>query len=342
MRWYRGLLKYRKKFSMSQNRCTRTKVTTLLLRITFLVLSLIILIKMVDFKLVFHHVRDISLLVLGILVSLAILQTWLLGIRWQLVNPDVSGQLTGVQYFRLMMMTKPFNLIMPGALGGDFVKTVLTLKAVDNNRVNNVIAIVVDRFIGLSSIIIMGSIAMFFMSDIRDKGPFYGVFAILAAGFAVILVVAGNQWVLRLLESFFSRLGALGKQVIHFLETWINVLSFFRLNYHRLLLALLLCLPIHGLSFITTYLLAINLGITVSFFDICLILAIVWVITSIPITISGVGVRELSLIYFLSLYGVEAEPATALSISLYIVSIALGFIGLLFYFRFYSALNVRS
>lgn len=323
-----------KKDAMPQNGGSRVKGATVWLRIIILLLSLIILTKIVSFNLAFQHVRDIPLLVLGILVTLAILQTWLLGIRWQLVNPDVSGQLTGGQYFRLLMMTKPFNLVMPGALGGDFVKTFLTLKAVNDNRVTNVIAIVVDHFIGLASITVMGSIAFFFMSDIQEKEPFYVVFGLLGVGFSTILVVAGNQWVLRLLESFCSRLGTPGKHVIHFLETWKNVLSFFRFNYHRLLLALLLCLPIHGLSFLTTYLLALNLGIMLSFFDICLILAIVWVITSIPITISGVGVRELSLIYFLSLYGVKAEPATALSISLYIVSIALGFIGLLFFLNF--------
>jgi uncharacterized protein (TIRG00374 family) len=115
-------------------------------------------------------------------------------------------------------------------------------------------------------------------------------------------------------------------------ETWKEALRFFRRNSHLLLTALLLCLPIHGLSFVTTYIIAKSLGIDVSFFDVSVVLSLVWVITAVPITISGAGVRELSVIYFLSLFGVQAEPATALSIYLYIVSLALGLIGLAFVF----------
>ncbi len=137
-------------------------------------------------------------------------------------------------------------------------------------------------------------------------------------------------------------LGGMGKRVVYVLETWKDALMFYRHNYHRLLLALLLCLPIHGLSFVTTYILAVNLGIVISFSDICMILALVWVITAIPITISGVGVRELSLIYFLSLYGVKAESATALSVYLYIVSVILGLIGLVFLFSADPRLYVRG
>ena len=38
-------------------------------------------------------------------------------------------------------------------------------------------------------------------------------------------------------------------------------------------------------------------------FDISLVIAMVWVISSVPLTISGAGVRELSMIHFLSSYG---------------------------------------
>jgi uncharacterized protein (TIRG00374 family) len=116
------------------------------------------------------------------------------------------------------------------------------------------------------------------------------------------------------------------------LETWKEALRFFKRNSHLLLTALLLCLPIHGLSFVTTYIIAKSLGIDVSFFDVSVVLSLVWVITAVPITISGAGVRELSMIFFLSLFGVQAEPATALSTYFYIVRLALGLIGLVFVF----------
>jgi uncharacterized protein (TIRG00374 family) len=303
------------------DRSIQKKVGTLFLRLFFLALSLLVLVKIVDFRLVFRYIQSIPSFVLVFLVVLALVHTWLSSMRWRLVNPDASGQLTGWQYFRLMMMAKPFNLVMPGALGGDFVKAALTLKTLTSNRVNNLIAIMVDRFIGFFSIIVLGSTAMLFMSDIPDRRAIYGLFGLLIGGYGTILLAVGNPWLLRLLESFLPRLGVLGKQLVRVLETWRLALQFFRQNRHRLLLALLLCLPIHGLSFVTTYVLALSLGINVSFFDVSLIMALVWVITSIPLTISGAGVRELSFVYFLSLYGVGPEPATALSVYIYIVTV---------------------
>jgi len=301
-------------------------------RLALLALSLALLWHLVDIRVVADCIGSIPLPVIVILMAVNLFRAWMTAVRWQWVNPDESKQLSSWQYFRLMMMAKPFNLIMPGALGGDFVRTAITLKTVKSNRVNNVIAIAADRFVGLLSITVLGVIALFFMSDIPDKRAFYCLFGLLTGGFVVILLVISNAWLLRLLESVFSRLGGLGKRLVHVLETWKKALLFFKCNYKRLLQAFLLCLPIHGLSFLTSYILAKILGMEVSFFDISLILALVWVITAVPITISGLGVRELSLIYFFSLYGVGAEAATALSVYLYVVSVAMGLIGLVFLF----------
>ena len=114
------------------------------------------------------------------------------------------------------------------------------------------------------------------------------------------------------------------------LQAWEKALHYFKTHKRRVLYAFLLCLPIHMVAFISKYLLARSLGIDVSFFSITLITAIVWLLISIPITISGAGVRELSMVYMFSLYGVDAEAATALSIYSYIIGLLLGMLGLLF------------
>ena len=306
------------------------KQLALLARVVFLAVSLAILIKIVDLKLLAAHMYDIPLYVLAFLVAMSVFRTWLTGMRWRLITPDESGQLRAWQYFRLLMIANSFNLIMPGALGGDFVKTAMTVKTVKNKRVDNVIAIVADRFIGLLSILCLGSLALLFMSDIPNRWAFYRIFLLLGAAFATLILTTTNPWLLRLAETIFVRLGVVGDKLLHVLHTWQSAIAFFRRNYTRVLLALLMCVPIHGLSFLTKYIVAVYLGIEISFFDVCLILALVWVITSIPITISGAGVRELSMIYFLSFYGVDAEPATALSVYFYLVTVILGFIGLFF------------
>ncbi|NLN92731.1 MAG: flippase-like domain-containing protein [Candidatus Hydrogenedens sp.] len=301
-------------------------------RIIVLILSLALLLRMVNFALVLKHVGDIPWYIFALLLVIAIIRTWLNGLRWQLVNPDATEQLSQWQYFRFLMIAHAFNLIMPGALGGDFVKTAMTMKTVKSNRVSNLIAIVVDRYIGLFSIIMLGSLALIFATKIPDRMVFYRYFGVLLGGFATATFISTQPRLLALLEKIFRRLGRPGVALNSLLDTWRGALAYFRTYYFRVFFALLLCVPIHGVVFVTKYTVARYLGIEISFFDICAIQALVWIITAVPITISGAGVRELTLIYFLGFYGVEAEPAAALSVYSYILSVILGFVGFMFLF----------
>jgi hypothetical protein len=62
------------------------------------------------------------------------------------------------------------------------------------------------------------------------------------------------------------------------------------------------------------YLLALSLGINVSYIFLLAVLPIVNLIMLIPITISGFGTREISLIFFFSLLNIPAEEAVAFSL----------------------------
>ena len=317
---------------MVRDKVSSVKKYGLLFRLGFLLLSVYILFQIVDYKLVFQYIRDIPIRIVCFLVAISLFRIWLTGVRWKILNPDVSGQLSNWQYFRLVMIAKPFNIIMPGALGGDFARTAFTIKTVKTNRVDNVIAILVDRFVGLLSITILGATALLFTSDLKEIRPFYTSFALLASFFFVSIIIGGNPWALNHFSIICSKLGSLGQKILYILECWKDALHFFRKKIHLLFLALLLCLPIHGLSFFITFILAKSLGIEVSLFDVSVVLSLVWVITAVPITISGAGIRELSMVYFFSFFGVQSESAAAISIYLYIISISLGLIGIVFIF----------
>lgn len=298
-----------------------------LARLVFLFFLALILFRLIDLPGVWHDIRSVPIFILAPLVAVHILRTWLTGLRWKLLNPDVSGPLTRWQYFRLMMIANAFNLVMPGALGGDVARTAMTMQAVPSRRGENLIAIVVDRFVGLSSIVLLGSIALFLLSDIPDRTPFYFLFGVLYVVFVLTVLLAGSTRLMGVLETGFMKLGSVGSVPLRVLSTWRRSLSYFRAHRARVLAALGLCLPIHGISFLTYYLLAVKLDMPVTIFDISAVLALVWVITSVPITIAGAGVRELSLIYLLGLYEVSPESATALSIYVYVIGVFMAVIG---------------
>ena len=53
-----------------------------------------------------------------------------------------------------------------------------------------------------------------------------------------------------------------------------------------------------------------------------------WLITALPISIGGVGVRELSLIWLLGMFGVSSEQTVTLSLLVYVNTIIIAILAL--------------
>lgn len=65
---------------------------------------------------------------------------------------------------------------------------------------------------------------------------------------------------------------------------------------------------------LVAYLMALALGIPISFWYIFLITAIIWLVAIVPVTVLGLGTREVAFIYFFSFLGIPAPLAVALSL----------------------------
>ncbi len=139
------------------------KLIFIFLRILVLAASVVFLIYKVDFGILFNTLKKISFWILAVSVLMSILRVWLNGIRWKLVNTDDLRQLSNWDYFRYMMMSSTFNLVMPGALGGDIVKAVWVGSDTSYNKTRNILSIFFDRTIGFLSLFILG-VAAFSLS----------------------------------------------------------------------------------------------------------------------------------------------------------------------------------
>ncbi len=152
--------------------------------------------------------------------------------------------------------------------------------------------------------------------------------AVMCSMFFGGLFVATAAWTNRILRRLAIRTGNMSEKITRLLDAWERALAFYRANLGRLLTSLLLCLPIHVSWFVVVYLVAQSLGIDVSFLAIATVTVLVWVITAVPVSFGGVGVRELSFVYLLSLQGVANEQGVALSLYCFLVAVLLALLGL--------------
>lgn len=225
-------------------------------------------------------------------------------------------QLTLVGYF--------FNNFMPTAVGGDIVKAHYASVRYEGQKVESYASVLMDRFIGLYSFLLLAAIALVF-----DGGRFQIpvirplVFVLLLGGVAGFIVVT-NRRAAALMDRFFKKikLMRLGER----LHSIYVIVHDYRNRRAVVVNSLLISVSGQCLYFVVVYLCFSALGAEVSLGHIFLIMPVVVFISMIP-SVGGLGVREGAIVAFFSpLAGREDAFAVSLLVlcALLLVSIAGG------------------
>ncbi len=105
---------------------------------------------------------------------LAILATNLLGVvRWQILLRAQNIHLKLARTFQLTFIGNFFNLALPGAVSGDFVKAFYVAKETDGRRGRVFGTILFDRVMGLSALVFVSAGALLLAIDSQWGGPVF-------------------------------------------------------------------------------------------------------------------------------------------------------------------------
>lgn len=313
-----------------QRNTRRKKMQGLLIRLIVPVGCFTLLYYLVDLGQLLDFMRLVPPWVLLLALSIFVFRMWLSALRWKIMNSDTVQHLSNWEYFRYTMISRLSGIFLPGSLGSDITRSILVLRAVDQQKGANLIAIIADRFIGLLSILLLGTLACISAPMLPERWKYLVVLLILIVGAILAIFLAVSDRSCELIGNILNRLGRLGQKGGLLLNDWRCTLAYYRSNPRKILHALALCFPMHGAWFFTVYVLALNIGMEVSFLTICIVTSLVWIITTIPLTFSGLGVSELSFVYLLSLQGVSSEMAVALSLYSFFITVLGGALGVSF------------
>jgi uncharacterized protein (TIRG00374 family) len=108
--------------------------------------------------------------------------------------------------------------------------------------------------------------------------------------------------------------------------------SHLRMKKKTIATAFAISVAIQFMNFLIVILLAWRMGMPVSLLQLSVFLPIVITVSSLPISISGIGVREGSFVILLRFIGISPEAATSLSLAWFFSVIMGSLPGLVFYF----------
>jgi len=212
-----------------------------------------------------------------------------------------------------------FNNFLPTGIGGDVVR-ILRLRKLGYDTHILISSSLMDRILGLTSILMMGLIALSITPNFAIS-PNTKLFITAIA----ILAPLGLMF---LFSDYMPRLTKVVSQKLHkgklteFILTVLSTLHEYRHKRPRVLIALILSIIAQYFIIISYVLIGVSLDINLSIAIYFIIIPIVFLATSLPISVGGLGVREGVIVSLFSLFNVDTQSAIALSF-LYFVTILL-------------------
>ena len=233
-------------------------------------------------------------------------------VRWHLLL-EVAGAAVGWgRTAQLIFSGLFFNSILPGVMGGDVMRAYWAARDAPQARAAAVVSILLERVLGLTATVVVGAVLIIpRWTELNDHPVTHAgasAFLIVTAVLVVILILLANpvsgQWLAGNHVSGWRKVAGEGAQACHICLTHpvgagvglgLSILS------QLLLVSLFFCVSR-----------AVNLE--ANFWQLASVLPMVMMVTVLPITWNGLGLREAAFATFLGVFGVPAAQSVAISL----------------------------
>ncbi len=279
------------------------------------------LIQTVDWQGVRMELATVSWWMLGLYVVLQLLGNLISVRKWQIIAEYKGLSFTMKEGFFTYLTGAFVNNFFPSTIGGDTYRGLWLAKRT-GARAAALSTVVFDRFIGLWTIALLGLILSFTLKDsIRTSLPL-SLTLVALAGFLladlILTYVYCRPWFQGFIARIpFQKLRRFLEEIVFYTkkEVWLRT---------SLWSALFIFVGV-GLS---NYALFQSLGVEVSFFPFLAAIFLVAVVSSVPISINNIGIKEWAYVAFFGIIGVSVETAVTAALLSRFIQMLLSFIAL--------------
>lgn len=301
-----------------------TKYVFLVLKIAVSGGLIYLLFSKVGMAVIIENIRKINPIYFLIAMLLYLMQLFISTNRWSLL---IGTNLSFKRLYSLYLIGSFFGIFLPGLVGGDTVKAyylnkMLKTSSNDDKQpatlVTSIASVFMDRYIGLIAMIIMVISVLPFSIRYLKETPFVWVMPLFILSFAVF--------------SFLFVRFRLGER-FRFLSNFYTYFTFYITKRPIIVKTILLSFLTQLTGIIAVYTLAVGLFIDISFLSVLIFLPIIILVSFIPISIAGIGLREGAFVFFFSIIGIPSDESLTLSILWFLSTCTASLLGLIEYIR---------
>lgn len=285
------------------------------------------LIEKVNWSVVLSELQGVSFLFLALYILLQLSGNVVSARKWQVIaahkHPDLRFSLK--DGFFTYLTGAFINNFLPSTIGGDAYRGLWLARKTDA-KAASLSTVVFDRFIGLWTTAILAllfsvSLWKYFSDNIAVQGALFGLLLFLI-GDLFVTYAYFQSWFHRFLSIFPFALRRLIEEVIGFTKKGIWT----KASLYSALFAFV------GIA-LSNYALFLAIGKEIEFFPYLSVIFIVTIISSVPLSINNIGIKEWAYFTFFPLVGVAPDSAVAVAILSRFLQMLISFIALPQYLR---------
>jgi glycosyltransferase 2 family protein len=277
------------------------KKSIIILKITFTAIILIYLIKVTDFNLLKNIILNANKILLSLSFFILFLITILQAYRFSIVASNFEININLYKSWKNIAIGILYNQVLPSTIGGDSVRF-LNLKELKHNTINSLKSILIDRIYGLLSLCMICGIGSLLVINYSLNSQLLIITQLIS--FISIMFFLFSPFFLKRYFNVFLKKFKILKLLIN--------LYFFN-NNKTIFKVLSLSLVISLLVSVVGFLILGALNISVDLWPFMWLFLSSLLISTIPISIGGWGLREGVFIITMRLIDIDAETAIAIS-----------------------------
>ena len=237
-----------------------------------------------------------------------LLQILLMATRWHFISNMIKANLSIPSAVRFMFIGQFFNQIMPSSIGGDAVR-IWMAKQNGNSLGKASISTILDRIMGLLTYIFVPALSIWIFSVSLNQN-FYAIES--AINILAVITIFG----ILILYLFGGQLGRMIEKIFHlkwiaFFIKELKVTLFNSETWRVLVLSFL----IHLIQVLMLLCIAKSFKIPIPFNVGMILIPIIFLISTIPLSFAGWGLRESTMIMGLGFFNISAINSLSISVS---------------------------
>jgi hypothetical protein len=308
-------------------RIKNNKTAGIILKIAVTIGLVLLLIYKINWQEVFENLKKIDLwevVLFAAIYSLSILVT---SYRWKILADFKKMNLKLWEMYKIYITGAFLNNFFPSIIGGDTYRSFTLGKACGNRYIEAASTVLADRITGL-----MGVMLLFIISSLLNLSAVFNNKILLIAN---ILVIAffGLDFIILLLR-LLPIWDFMKKFIPEFVTKLIQEILSYRSDYKVLGRAVGwgVVYNLIGVG-VANWIIFWGLGVKINFFDFLIANSIVSVVSSLPISIGNLGVKEWAFVAFFGIFGIPASLAVTAALVNRIMQMLVSFFAIPLYLK---------